>query len=203
MLTRTDLGAPVVTAADAAEFMRVTEASELPLIELLVESATTYCEAVTGRDVRASSYRLALDDFPSGSWPICLPMAGVSSVTEVSRRVDGVYVPFPEAGNWYLVTPSLYRAEVWLEQGKVWPSDADARKQAVRVDFVTGDNPHVPVCVEGIKRHVAAMYADRGDSEFARGTGGVSGGADSTLVVDTARSSGAVALYAPVSLPSV
>ena len=201
MLVRTKTGEPLITAAEAADFLRVDESDEQPLIELLLLAATDYCEAVTGRDVRPSEYRLTCDDFPGDSEAIVLELPGVASVSAIERRVSGVWTAFSGASNWYL-HPSLRSTEIWLEDGVGWPSDADDRKGAVRIDFVTGDNPHLDICRGGILRHVAAMYADRGDDEAPRVEMNGFRWA-TTLAQDLGRSSGAAALYAPIALPSL
>lgn len=199
MITRTKTGESLITTADAADFLRVTETSEHPLIESLVEAATLYCEGFTGRDVRANEYETFCDDFPDGA--IVLPVSMVASVSELARLVSAVFTPFAASTNWYVVA-GLYESSIELETDATWPSDADTRRQNVRIRFTTEAHKDLQLCRAGILKHVAAMYADRGDAETIRIESGGFAFAQ-TLALNTARQSGAEALYAPIALAGI
>jgi hypothetical protein len=199
VITRTKTGDPLITTEDAADFLRVTETSEHPLIELLVEAATLYCESFTSRDVRANEYELLCDDFPPSE--IELLVSNVVAVSEVARLVSGVFTAFAEATNWYVVS-GLYASWIELESAATWPSDADTRRENVRIRFATAAHKDTALCSQGILRHVAAMYADRGDAEVPRIESGGFAFAQ-TLSLNTARQSGAEAMYAPIALAGI
>lgn len=178
----------------------MTESSEDTLIASLVLAATEYCEAFLGRDVRPNSYQLLCDGFPGEDY-LRIEMPGVGAVSEVARMVSGTFTAFAESTNWYL-SKRTYYTDVVLETGISWPTDADDRRDNVRVTFATVAPERVDLARQGILKHVAAMYADRGDDEPMRAEQGGFRFAK-TLAANTAAASGAEGFYGPLALVDI
>jgi hypothetical protein len=199
MLTRTKTGDPLVSAEDAAAFLKVSDASEHPLIASLVEAATGHCESYTGRDTRQNEYELIRTGFSDESdSSILLQASLVDTVSKVDRMVSGAWVQVA-FGDYYLIQ-SLKDSKVKPVYSKSWPTDLDIRDQNVRVRFSTTPHKDLDLCRAGILRHVALMYSDRGDMSDARSG---SGGTGSTLSVSTSRQSGAEQMYASIALVGI
>ncbi len=201
ILTRTKTGDPLISAEEAARFLKVTEPTEHPLILALVDAATEHCEGYTGRDVRAHDYQLlrwGFSDDADGA--ILLGASLVASIASVDRLVSGTFTAVTSS-NYYLAA-ELSCARVRLISSKAWPTDLDTRDQNVRVLFSTKAHTDVALAKAGILRHLALMYADRGDMEPMKTSGGA-GGEAQTLAASTARQSGAEQMYAPIALVGI
>ena len=200
LLTRTKTGDPLVPVDEAADFLKVTDTIEHPLIAAIVAAATKHCETYTGRDVRANEYELLRDGFSDDTdSSILLRASLVASVTEVARMVSGTFTVV--ASSVYYLEPALSCARVNLVFNQLWPTDLDTRAQNVRVRFKTKGHKDLDLCRAGILRHVALMHADRGDMEAPKSS--AQGGAISTLAINTAKQSGAEQIYAPIALVGI
>lgn len=197
LLTRTKTGSPLVTAEEAADFLKVSDTSEHPFIAALVEGATRHCEAYTGRDVRPNEYELLRDGFSDvADGSIELNASLVGSITSIAYLVSTAWTTVSTTV--YYLEPKLSCALANLVWNQVWPTNADTQNQNVRVRFVTKAHKDVDLCRAGILRHVALMYADRGDMAAAKVA--VDSDGARTLSVSTAKQSGAEVLYAPIAL---
>ncbi len=200
LLTRTKTGEPLIPVAHAADFLKVTDTIQHPLIAALVEAATRHCEDYTGRDVRENEYELLRDGFSDDTdSSILLRATLVAEITEVARLVSGTFTVV--AASTYYLEPSLSCARVNLVWDKAWPTDLDTQAQNVRVQFKTKAHQDVALCRAGILRHVALMHADRGDTEAPTASGGAS--VISTLAISTAKQSGGEQIYSAIALVGI
>jgi len=184
--------------ADAAAHLRLSDTIEQTLVEGLIEAATLYAEAYTHRAARANVWVMLREEFyEADGADMTLPLADVASVTTVERFYGNAWVAVPSTV-WQLKR-SLSRSSVVEKTGSAWPTEWDDVAYPVRVTFVQAAGVPAGVLRAGILKHVAALYADRGDAEPVL-TGASPDGWTRTLNVDAAKQSGAEALYAPFAL---
>lgn len=194
--TSPPVAAPV-TWAEAAAHLRLPDATEQTIVEAMIEAATVHAEAFSHRAARANVWVQLREDFLDDDGAFYLPLADVASVTSIERFVANAWVAVPTTV-WELKR-GLSRSVICLKPSQVWPSDADDVAYPVRVTFVQGVNVPLPILKGGILRHVAALFADRGDAEPVV-TGASPDGWTRTLNVDVAKQSGAEALYSTFAL---
>lgn len=162
-------GAVPVLLADMKAYMKVTASSDDALITGMLSAATLWGENYTGKDFRANTWDLFLDEFEER---IRLPRAPVASITSVQHIVSTVLTAL--SSTVYYLKKSLQFAEVLLVDGQAWPTNTDVREQAVQVRFVTTAYVDVDLVALAIKQHVAYWYANRGDcgcEQAAQGSG--------------------------------
>lgn len=197
LLTRTGTGPSPLTTAVARSFLRQDSTADDQVIASIIAVATEHAEAYVGREIRPNVYELLLDEFCDR---VALGRTPVASVSSVDRLVANAWVAVPSSV--YFLKNSLFDAEVVLRVDQSWPEDADEVEHAVRVLFTTKECPDTPAIVEGIKRHVAALYQDRGDVGPMT-TGGGPDGQTRFVTADTAKTSGAEAIYDPYRVPRI
>lgn len=195
LLTRTTNGLPPLSTADARLFLKQDSSADDPRISGMVLAATEYAEAFTGRELRANTYQLLLDAFEDR---IELPRTPVASVSAVEYLLADVWTAV-SAGGYYLKN-GPWCAEVLLKGTAEWPTDVDEIEHCVRVAFVTAACAQTPFLVEGIQRHVAALYQDRGDVGQVASNAGPDG-QTRYVVAELAKLSGAEAIYQTCSIP--
>lgn len=215
ILRRTELGDAVVETSVAADFLRVTSAEEHEFITALVEAATLHAEAFCGRDLRTNQYEILRNGFGEvdyGYNPLSLGFlpvnigfipirrATVASVEEVAYLKDDAFSVI--ATSVYYLSIGLSKSRLLLKLTQAWPTDSDDIEDNVRIRFTTRPPDNVDIAKAGILRHVALMYADRGDAEVAQ-SGSSPSGATVALASQTARQSGAEGLYHALQIPSL
>lgn len=197
LVTRTATGPSPLTTAAARAFLRQDSTADDQVIAALVLAATEHAEAYLGRELRPNTYEMLVDEFCDR---IEIPRTPVASITSVDRLVASVWTAVPTSA--YFLKNNPFGAEVVLRVDESWPEDADEVEHAVRVVFVTAACAYTPTIVEGIQRHVAALYQDRGDV----GPTSTGGGPDNQtrhVAADTAKTSGAETLYDPFRVPRI
>lgn len=193
LLTKTTIGSPIVTWADAQPYLKANAADQAT-VEALIAAATQHAETWTNRAARANQWTMLRDDFlECGGGPMRLPMADVGSIVSVKRSVAGVMTVV--SGSVYQLKSYLTEAFVVERAGQAWPADADAIEHAVEVVFAQTSRVPLETWKEGILRHVALLWADRGDAEPA------SVALERTGVLQTAKQSGAEDIYAAFRIP--
>ncbi len=191
------VAAPVLWA-DAKAHLRLSDTSEQALVEGLIEAATLHAEAYSHRAARANVWVMLRESFlDEDGAGFTLPVADVASVTTIERLVANVWTVVPSTV-WELKR-SISRSHVVEKVGQSWPADADDVSYPVRVTFVQAAGMPAGVLKAGILRHVAALFADRGDAEPVV-AGGSPDGWTRPLSIEVGKQSGAEALYAPFSL---
>lgn len=147
-----------LSLADAKLYLKITSSADDALIQSIIDACTEWGEAYTGRDFRVKTYQMLADYFFNS---ICIIKDPVASITSIQHLVGGVLTA---------VDPSVYYlkiyqagADILLNDGKEWPTDTDAREQAIQIDFSTAGYYRQAEILQCLKRHVAYMYFNRGD----------------------------------------
>lgn len=200
LLTKTAVGAAIVTWADAQPHLKANTADQV-FVEGLILVATTYAEQWTGRAARPNSWTMLRDGFLEDDGGVMrVPLADVASVTSIKRSVAGVLTTV--SSTVYQTKPYLSEALIVERSGQAWPTDADEIEHAVEVIVAQTCRAPVELFKGGILRHVAALWADRGDAEPAL-LAGAPDGWTRTSLQDSAKQSGAEALYASLRIPEM
>lgn len=166
--TITQPSAQPVSLSQMKAHLRVDNTCEDDLIAALIEAATAYAEAYTGRVFMAREQNLTIDAFPrSAGDPLFLPIAPVRAITSVAYiDTDGATQTWG-ADKWFLDAddhaPALRPA-----YGEVWPSTRAIANAAV-ITLQTGyaamagdPGGNVPAPVrQAIKLIAGGFYAQR------------------------------------------
>ena len=152
-------GAVPVSLDDMKAYMKVTSSADDDLITMMLNAATIWGENYTGREFRANTWALLLDEF---SDRICLRRDPVASITSVEYLVLDVLTTI--VNTTYYLKKNVQNSEVLLSEDQDWPDDLDDREQSIAITFVTESYRYCSDSImNGIKRHVAWWYANRGD----------------------------------------
>ena len=152
-------GAVPVSLDDMKAYMKVTSAADDDLITMMLNAATIWGENYTGREFRANTWALLLDAF---SDRICFRRDPVASITSVEYLVADVFTPV--TGITYYLKKNVQNSEILLAEDADWPDDLDDREQGIKITFVTEAYRYCSDSImNGVQRHVAWWYANRGD----------------------------------------
>jgi uncharacterized phiE125 gp8 family phage protein len=125
-----------VSVAEARRFARVDSSEDDPLLETLIESATEFVRAMTGRQFVAAGFKLTLRAFPAvDSGILRFPVSPVIEVQSVKYRDRDGALHTLLADMDYLVDTAAEPATV--EPIKKWPSTGDY-PDAVQIEFRAG-----------------------------------------------------------------
>ncbi len=116
--------------------LRVTETSEMALLNLYARSARQALERELGRQLMTATYDGYLDAFPSGKW-IEVPMPPLVSVTSITYY-DTADTAATVTATDYDVDVASEPGRIVLAYGKTWPTTALRPSNAVVVRFVAG-----------------------------------------------------------------
>jgi len=173
-----------VTLAEAKAHLRVSSTADDTLIQSIIDACTEWGESYTRRSFRAQVWKLLLDMFTAR---IELRKQVVNAITSITHLVADT--PVTVASTVYYLKQTPQGAEILLAYGQDWPTDTDYRDQAITVNFTTTAwTKHANLIQEALLKHIAAMYANRGDC--VEGTSSVT-----MLATDYAKTSGAATLY--------
>jgi hypothetical protein len=166
--TRTDTGELPVLLPEAKAYLKLGSADhpDDDLVLLLLKSVTDFCEKYTGRDVRANTYTLQIDEFDD---PICLK-AQVDSITSIEYR-DDQDTPATQtvASSVYYLTEEQQWSEIRLDKDQEWPDGStdvltvSERKHSITITFVTKPAACIDQLKLGLLQHLAFLYENRGD----------------------------------------
>ena len=152
-------GAVPVSLDDMKAYMKVTSDADDDLITMMLNAATVWGENYTGREFRANTWALLLDEF---SDRICIRRDPVKSITSVEYLVADVFTAVTNIT--YYLKKNVQNSEILLAEDEDWPADLDSREQGIKITFVTESYRYCSdAIINGIKRHVAWWYANRGD----------------------------------------
>lgn len=150
-----------VALADMKTYMGITFSTHDTLIQELIDAATEHGEGYTGRDFRAKSYTLLLDEFEDR---ICLRRNQVNVITTVKHLVSTVLTTV--ASTVYYLKKGPQFSEILLQDEQEWPTNTDEREQAIEIEFTTeAATPYSNAISIGIKRWVSFAYVNRGDCD--------------------------------------
>ena len=153
------------------------------LLKILIKTATTFAEKYTKKDFITRTYETFRDSFYDN---LELRRSPLQSVTTVEYLKDDVLTTV--SADVYFATNSNTYSRLALKVGQVWPTDVNARAQAVKITFKTGFGntlESVPDELrEAMMQHIAAMYENRGDCDDNRVSSSLGGSAQKLLPVD-------------------
>lgn len=186
LYTRTAAGTAVFAYAEAKVFLKIPVGvtSDDTLITGLIDAATEWGEAYTGRSFRAQTFELLRDDFEH---PLELRRSMVDAITTVEHLVDESLVEV--SSDDYYLKLGRWWSQIWLAAGSDWPTTTDDIQHGVKVTFTTAAWADTNTVKTAIKMHVAYLYENRGDND------------ERTDVASAARLSGATALYDAFRIP--
>lgn len=154
-------GTPPVSLAEMKTYLRLPSACpDDDLLTSILLAATQVVEKYLGREIRANTWTLFLDEFCPR---IKLRRNPVASITSVNRLVSDVLTPV--ASTVYYKKDHTQFSEVLLSPDQDWPTDQDEVEHAVRVAFLTAPHDCAEIAKNGIKRLVAYLYENRGDCD--------------------------------------
>ena len=147
----------------AKQYLRVDASDDDEVIQNAIDSATTFAERYTSRDLRKKTWALTTSCFPESSdIGFVLHRNIVTAVTSIDYRSGGSLVTFPPS-NYYLTQAPSW-AYIDLVDGAEWPSSVDDRRDAVTITFDTNIDPRFVETVKDVLlKHVAHLYQNRGD----------------------------------------
>lgn len=153
-------GSSPLTLADVKNYLKVPVINTVDddLINLMISAATQWGEKYTGREFRVNSWALLIDFFDC---PIRVRRNPISVITSIERMVDGNFVVIPVEV--YYEKKLTQFSEILLADGQDWPNDTDEREQAIKVTFDTEIYRCKDLIEQGLLRHVAYWYRNRGD----------------------------------------
>ena len=143
---------------------------------LFIKTVTNKAEQITGRDLLNKTYKGFLDCFPSDRVGIQIQKSKLQSIVSIKYLVAGVLTTF-DASNYYITDKQEY-SEIWLFDGKSWPTDVDInRRQAIEITFTAGygEKPcSVPDdFINAMLAHVNLLNENRGDCADEKGLNGL------------------------------
>jgi uncharacterized phiE125 gp8 family phage protein len=146
-------------------------------LDLFIDTVTRKAEQITGRDLLIKTYKGYLDCFPcSSSIGIQIQKSKLQSITSIQYLVDGVLTTF-DSSNYYITDKQEY-AEIWLFDGKTYPTDVDInRRQAVEITFTAGfgsKSCDIPKdLINAMLAHINLLNENRGDCADEKGLNGL------------------------------
>ena len=138
MITRLITGptGEVLTLDEAKDHLVVDHTLDDSLIRALIQAAVTQAEDLTNRRLLTQTWRLYLQDWPSGD-EIILPYGQLQSVTSVTY-LDDDGVTNTLAATTYTVDTDSEPARIVLEDDETWPTESLYPANAIIIEFVCG-----------------------------------------------------------------
>ena len=160
LYTRTSAGTSPVELADVKSYMKQTSTADDDLIQVLIDSATEYGEAYTGRAFRAQIWTLLIDAF---SDRIALLRNPVGVITTIKYTVSGALTLI--ADTVYYLKKNVQCGEVLLQEDQDWPTDLDEVEHGIEIIFTTTAYQDINRIKDALYRHIAYLYTNRGDCD--------------------------------------
>jgi len=147
------------------DYLRISSTDDDVLIGDLITTARNFGEKYTGRDFINKTYVCYLNNFPFNYAEIEIRKSKLTSITSIQYYKDDVLTTI-DSSIYYFTDNNEY-SSILVKDGQSWASDADNRKQAVKITFVSGYGATADDVPQGIKTamlaHIANMYENRGD----------------------------------------
>ena len=200
LLTLTSPGAaagphPILLSV-ALDYLKVEDSTDEDLVRMMLDAVLLAGEGYTGRDFRANTWHLFLDEFAD---PIWLEKSEVASVSSVSHWTSAAFAAVTSSV--YQTTELELNSRIDLAEDQVWPDRSttatDVIKHGVRVAFVTRETQYIDRAKIAMLHHLSHLYANRGDCADQVTANGV------VIANDSLRSSGAASLYDGWRIPRV
>lgn len=151
-------GPSPVSLADVKTYLKNPPSADDDVIQVMIDACTEWGEKWTGREFRANQWNLFLDCFTTR---IQINRDPVDTINSISHLVSSSPVTI-DSSIYYLKKATQF-SEILLFEDESWPTDTDEREQAITIDFTTEQYRCGNTIENGIKRHVAFWYANRGD----------------------------------------
>ncbi len=145
----------------AKAHLKVSTKVDDDLIVNLLRTALEYAESETGRDYRANTWVLLIDEFADR---ICLRKSPVASITRIQYTVATAYDALVSSPTYYLKKGRQF-SEVLLVDGQTWPTDLAKVEAGIKITFTTEADRYLERAKVGMLRHLAHLYQHRGDYE--------------------------------------
>lgn len=124
-----------VTLAEAKAHLRVLHTTEDTLIDRLIKAAVAHVESKCGAALITRTLRVLRDTFPANGGAMVLPVAPVTTVSEITY-VDTAGAAQTLAGSAYVLAGGTVRSEV-SPVAETWPATQRGRRQ-IAVTFTAG-----------------------------------------------------------------
>lgn len=164
-LVNIDATVEPVTVDYVKDYLRISSTDDDTLITDLIITARNYGEKYTGRDFINKTYVCYLNHFPNNYVEIEIRKSKLNSITSIEYYKDDVLITV-DSSTYYFIDDKEY-SSILIKDGQSWPTDADNRKQVVKITFVSGYGATADDVPQGIKTamlaHIASMYENRGD----------------------------------------
>ena len=154
-----------ISLLEAKVFCRIEleEKSEDDLVNGLITAARQYAEEVTRRAFITQTWKLYLDDWPSGDY-ISIPLPPLQSVSSIKYTdSDGDVTTWDTSD--YIVDTDSEPGRVVLAYGEEWPTDTLYPSNPIEIIFVAGygdDASDVPRALrQAMFIDIADLYENR------------------------------------------
>lgn len=130
-----------VTVEEAAEWLRLTNTADYPLVNGLIVAARQHVETIMRRCLIATEWKYTLDDFPCGDFDsvIKLPRPPLQSVSSIKYHdSDGTEQTWSSAE--YLVDTTSEPGVISRVYGFAWPY-LTPRRAGITITYVAGYTP--------------------------------------------------------------
>lgn len=135
-------------------------------IESLIKSCTLWAEKFTGREFITKTFKAYADNFCT---EMTLKRAKLQALTSVKYVQDDTLILTTVAPATYYTTLSNEYSMLCLRDGYSWPSDIEAQRQAVLIEFTAGYGTTSASVPEDIRiallQHISKLYTQRGDCD--------------------------------------
>ena len=155
-----DNGDSPLILQDAKDYLKIEGSNDNKVLQDLIGTVTQWGERYTGRDFRAKTWKLVLDEFCDR---ILLRKSLVATVTSAKYMVDSSLVTIDSSVN-YLKIGSQF-SEILLAADQAWPTDMDEIEAGIEIIFVTGIPRYIEEYRAGMLNHLAYLYQNRGDCD--------------------------------------
>ena len=140
-------------------YLKIDTDADDDLLHQLAETVTEYAEQYTGRELRANTWTLQLDTFPTR---ICLRRDPIASITSITY-LDDADASQTVTNTVYTLKKGVQRSEIILLPDQEWPSLVTDQEQHITVTFLTEADWRLEQALVGSKQMAAYLYENRGD----------------------------------------
>ena len=166
ILVNTDDSTLPISVAEVLEHLKIEadHAEADAFYEGLIITATMVAEFLMRKEILPKQFRTYVPFFRSGIELRRAPLISVDSIEFWDENTESFVVVPPST---YYVTDTDKYAQIFLDDGKSWPSITTNRKQAVKIEFTVGLNNVVSDLSRDIKtallNHISVLHEQRGD----------------------------------------
>jgi len=145
---------------DAKDYLKINGSDDNKVIQDLIGTVTQWGERYTGRDFRAKTWKLVIDDFDDR---ILIRKSKVATITSMKYMVSSSLVTIADTV-YYLKIGNQF-SELLLADDQSWPTDMDEIEAGIEIIFVTEIPRYIEEYRSGMLNHLAYLYQNRGDCD--------------------------------------